>query len=160
VQAKFEEEIPAVLQTISDFPIGSTLELEIARLGQTQEISLVTKEMGKTTGEEKEFKDWGISAQRLTLGRLLDLNRTSREGVLVSSVSGVTTRESTDLVKGDIILAVNGQDVNDMEDLEKVYEKYDGERPDRIVLKTERNGTVHFTVILPKYSDKEEGGES
>ncbi|MCA9435022.1 MAG: trypsin-like peptidase domain-containing protein, partial [Candidatus Omnitrophica bacterium] len=117
VQAKFEEEIPAVLQTISDFPIGSTLELEIARLGQTQEISLVTKEMGKTTGEEKEFKDWGISAQRLTLGRLLDLNRTSREGVLVSSVSGVTTRESTDLVKGDIILAVNGQDVNDMEDL-------------------------------------------
>ena len=155
VQARFEEEIPAVLQKISDFPIGSTLELEIARAGETKDVSLVTKEMGKTTGEEKEFKDWGISAQSLTLARLLALNRTSREGVLVSSVSGVTTRESTDLVKGDIILEVDGKKVSHMEDLEAIYEEYQTKKPDRIVLKTERNGTLHFTVILPKYSDQE-----
>ncbi len=160
VQAKFEEEIPGVLQTISDFPVGSTLELKIARLDGTQDISLVTREMGKTTGEEKEFKDWGISVQRLTLARLLDLNRTSREGVLVSSVSGVTTRESTDLVKGDIILEINGEEASAMEDLESLYDKFGEEKPDRLVLKTERNGTVHFTVILPKYSDEDTGGES
>lgn len=160
VQAKFEEEIPAVLQRISDFPVGTTLELKIARLGGKEEITLVTREMGKTTGEEKEFKNWGLSAQRLTLARLLDLNRTSREGVLVSSVSGVTTRESTDLVKGDIILEVNGEEVKYMEDLETIYQKYNEEKPQRLVLKTERNGTVHFTVILPKYSGEAAAGKS
>ena len=42
VQAKFEEEIPAVLQAISDFPIGSTLELKVARVGGTEDITLVS----------------------------------------------------------------------------------------------------------------------
>lgn len=160
IQARFEEEIPAVLQRISEFPVGATLELQTARQGEIRTLTLVTREMGKTTGEEKEFADWGLSAQRLTLARLLELNRTSREGVLVSSVSGVTTRESTDLVKGDIILEIQGEPVGNMEDLETIYARHKESQPDRLVLKTERNGAVHFAVVLPKYSGSNGAGGS
>lgn len=160
IQARFEEEIPAVLQRISEFPVGATLELQTARQAEIRTLTLITREMGKTTGEEKEFEDWGLSAQRLTLARLLELNRTSREGVLVSSVSGVTTRESTDLVKGDIILEIQGEPVENMEDLETIYAKHKESQTDRLVLKTERNGAVHFAVVLPKYSGSNGAGGS
>jgi serine protease Do len=151
VDARFDEEIPIVLQMISDVPVGTTLTLSIARNGDALELSMPTREMGKTTGEEKEFAEWGLSAQTLTLTKLLNLNRTNRNGVLVSGVSGVTTKESTDLVRDDILLQIDSKEVRDMDSLNEIFEEYSETHPDRFVVKAERNGVIHFTVLYPKY---------
>jgi len=158
VDARFEEEIPAVLRRISELPVGSTVELDLRRVDPTNPeratemtVRVVTREMGKTRGEEKEFAKWGFSAQSLTLSKLLELNRPRKNGVLVSSVSGVTTKEPTDLVQDDIVVEVNGEPVSNLDSLTTVYERYEQSEPERIVLKTERNNIVHFTVLYPKY---------
>lgn len=159
VDAQFDEEIPPIRQLISKFPVGTTLELELARAGRVFQTSVVTQKLGKAKGKEQEFSDWGISAQSLTLPKLLELNRTRRDGVLISGVSGVTTQEPTDLVEDDIVLAINGEPVKDMEDFSRIYREYHTSRPERIVFKTERNNAVHFAVVYPKYdSESQEKG--
>jgi serine protease Do len=156
VNALFEEEIPPVIRTIAEVPVGSTLEVSVWRQGKVQPVHLLTQEMGKARGEEKEFKAWGLSAQSLTLTKLLELNRTKWNGVLVSGVSGITVKEQTDLVKDDIILEINGEPVTDMEKMTQIYEKSLEEQPEKLVLKTERSRALHFTVLYPIYTLEEE----
>jgi serine protease Do len=161
VDARFEEEVPDVLRRISDVPVGTTLELEISRVnggsseqGESRSVRIVTREMGKTRGEEKEFGDWGFSAQSLTLTKLLELNRPRKNGVLVSGVTGVTTQEPTDLIEDDIIMEVDGVPVENLEELAELHGEYGKKKPDKIVLKTERVNVVHFVVLYPKYDEE------
>ena len=161
VDARFEEEIPDVLRRISGVPVGTTVELEISRVngsrseeGESITVRIVTREMGETRGEEKEFGEWGFSAQSLTLTKLLELNRPRKNGVLVSGVTGVTTKESTDLIEDDIIVEVDGVPVENLERLTELHGEYGKKKPEKIVLKTERVNVVHFVVLYPKYDEE------
>jgi len=159
VDARFDEEIPPIRRLISEIPVDSTIEVDYLRSGTPASVSLVTRRRGKTRGKEKEFADWGLSAQSLTLPKLLELNRTKRDGVLISGVSGVTTKERTDLVKDDIVVEVQGERIANIDDFDKVYKKYKKTKPNRLVFKTERNNVVHFAVLYPKYDEPDPGSQ-
>ncbi len=107
----------SLIKIVSNTPVGSTLKITIAREGHLQDISLKLREkiIYKKIRNQIEhlYRRYGIE---------LDENALSGE-TFVSYVSPLREGYHNGLKKGDIVLSLNGKQIDSMERFLKIYEK-------------------------------------
>ncbi|MFO0856566.1 MAG: PDZ domain-containing protein [Phycisphaerales bacterium] len=154
VSAKFPEEIPLVLRTIAEKPVGTSIEMSYKRGDQEGKVTAVTEKMLKERGKEMALRVFGISLSEITEKMALARNLASKEGALVIGVRGGGPAQIAEpaIGFGDIIKAINGQSVKTVQDALDIYKALATQdpMPEFVTIEFDRNGKNQLTLIKPR----------
>jgi serine protease Do len=129
---------------------GSTVRLQVLRNGTQSTMSLTLgtfpDEGDRDESVEARGGQMGMTLRDLTPGMAeqLQLPRGTR-GVVVAGVEAGEAAEEAGLQRGDVIVSVNGEEVEDVEDFDKEIAKAKGEGLARLRV---RRGDSHQFLIL------------
>jgi serine protease Do len=144
------EDSSALSRYIASKAPGSTVRLQLLRNGQpsTMSLTLGTFPDEDTREEEAEARggQMGMTLRDLTpnMADQLGLPR-GTHGVVVASVEAGEAAEDAGLQRGDVIVSVNGEDVESVEDFDKEIAKAKGDGLARLRV---RRGNTHTFLML------------
>jgi serine protease Do len=130
---------------------GTTVRLKVLREGAEKNVPLTLGTFPEETGEGQDAEEeagvqLGMTLRELTpeLAARLEMPRAAR-GVVIMDVEAGTAAEDAGLQRGDVIVSVNGQTVEDPDDFKQEIDKA---REDGVARLRVRNGNTHrFTVL-------------
>ncbi|MCF6226354.1 MAG: PDZ domain-containing protein [Xanthomonadales bacterium] len=151
VMVWFAEEKPLLLMTISDYPIGSEINLRYLRDNKVHKTTLKTRELLAEQGKKTYFREWGLVGTNITRKMFQSRRLESQRGVLVQGVRGGGPAETAEpsLRTGDVITAVNGNKVVSLAELTSAYETLVGNISveDHVLLEFTRLGRSNMTML-------------
>lgn len=122
-----------LIDLIAESPVESTVKLSIMRDKKPMTLSVVIADRAKLFGEKgdsvKKQNDgpaeatemkFGLSVQSLRQSDRSSMNFKGKGGVLVASVEAGSFADDIGMVKGDIIVELNRQEVGSPEDIRKI----------------------------------------
>ena len=129
--------------------VGQKIQLVVMREGKRMEITVITAQMPAERTERKEVqppKEWfGLKVLPLTPDVAKQLGLPKAEGVVIEGVEPGSAAQQAGLRKGDVILEVNRQKIQDEKDYRNAMEKT---RPDQsVLLLVNRGGSVFFMTL-------------
>jgi serine protease Do len=133
VNVRFPEEVAPARKMIADLPIGSEVTMKLKRGDKDVTVTAKTQKLQSQVGEEKELKTWGLSVRDVTRTYANEHQLDDDEGVLVTSLSAGHPAAKAELSPGDIIRAVNGTNVTDIDEMMKLF-KESTEKKEKVVL--------------------------
>jgi len=130
---------------------GTTVRLKVLREGAEKNVPLTLGTFPEETGEGQDAEEeagvqLGMTLRELTpeLAARLEMPRAAK-GVVIMDVEAGTAAEDAGLQRGDVIVSVNGQTVEDPDDFKQEIDKA---REDGVARLRVRNGNTHrFTVL-------------
>ncbi|MCC6952732.1 MAG: Do family serine endopeptidase [Deltaproteobacteria bacterium] len=136
-------------------PIGSDVEVGVIRKGKTQTFKVKIDELkdGDDDGEDApgpEENKLGLSVQDLTpdIARSLGIDESS--GVVVSNVEPGSVADSEGIRRGDVILEVNSQAVEDAAGFQSATKNLNVKKP--VLLLLSREGNTLYVTLRPDES--------
>ena len=160
--ARFEEDLPRVRKLVADVPVNSEVTVRLLRGAEEMAVRVTTVEKSELRGKEVEFSEWGFAAAGLTPAVARSAQLGSIKGIIVvgTQVGGIAANAR--LRKGDIVLTVDGAEVEDLGSFRRMY---DGlvESKTRLVLLTVKRGALTRFVLVKQEEEsgaveEEEGG--
>jgi serine protease Do len=148
---RFPEEIAPARKMVSTLPIGSDVELLVLREGKEMTVKATVEKLESRVGEEKEFKTWGMSVRDVTRLYMIDQRLDDDHGVVVTSVSRGLPGDKAKLQEGDVIRAVDGADVADLDAFATIYAKAKEEKKEQLLLSIQRGRGVQSAVLKVTY---------
>jgi len=146
-----DEELAALIR---QYRVGDTVELKVLRGGEEVTVPV---ELVRSPMLEREMKEYRDNNFELTVRNLSFFNRAKeqleedRQGVLVSEVKSGGWAALGKLAVGDLILAVDGANISDVEAFEAVMTKVAEDKPDSVVLKVLRGIYTFYVELEPKW---------
>lgn len=126
----------ALRAQIGSLPIGSELKLGLLRDGKNIDV-MATLQQSKQTQVDSASVLKGIEGAELS-------NREgSEKGVVVDKITKGSPAERIGMKKGDIILSVNQQKVNNIADLRKIID----EKPSVLALQIQRGNSLIYLLL-------------
>ena len=144
------EDSSALSRYIASKPPGSTVRLQILRNGAPSTMSLTLgtfpDEDAREEAAEARGGQMGMTLRDLTpsMAEQLGLPR-GTQGVVVASVEAGEAAEDAGLQRGDVIVSVNGDDVDSVEEFDKEIAKAKGDGLARLRV---RRGNTHTFLML------------
>jgi serine protease Do len=139
INVRFPEELAAANKMVADLPIGEEVTLNLKRGKETVKVTAKTEKLEGAVGEEKEMKTWGLSVRDVTRAfanqRLLD----DDQGVVITTMSSGYPAQRAELKRDDVIRAVNGEEVKDLDTFVKLYEESVKKKETRVRLDVQRD---------------------
>jgi serine protease Do len=138
---------------ISETAPGTTVQLRIARNGETRDVSVTLGEMSEKAeaapGQETgNVTLQGIQVQNLTPSVAQELGiPASTHGVAITSVDPSSPAAAAGLQSGDVVQEVNRKPVHNVRDYEQAVSAAHGQS---ILLLVNRGGATHFIVVEPQ----------
>jgi serine protease Do len=130
---------------------GQTVKLRILRDGEQKDVDVKLGTFPDETADRSQRESEGSVRHGMTLRDLtpelaerLQMPRATR-GVVVTDVEAGTAAENANLRRGDVIVSVNGEDVEDVDDFEKEIARAKGDGVAR--LRFRRGETYGVTVL-------------
>ena len=129
----------------------TTVSISVVRDGQTQTVSVTLSERSvrfpQHTKDSEGYADiWkGLSVQNLTADLAEKLGHTSNEGVLIASVAPGSVAAKAGLRKGDMILEVENQPIQNVEEFKSAVEKVEDEA--KILLLVKHEGQARYVTV-------------
>lgn len=158
VTVRFTEEVPLLLDRVASLPIGETVALETRRDGEIRSVEIKTEKLEKDLGDEVSFHAWGLTGQAITSKMASDLRLAAADGVLVSGVrqGGPAQLAEPPLAYGDVIRAIDGQPVRNLEELIERYRILTQEESEKseLLLELDRRGKNQLTLLEPRDDDQ------
>jgi serine protease Do len=153
VNVRFPEEVAAARRMIADLPIGTEVTMVVKRGKDTKTLVAKTQKLEGAVGEEKEFKTWGLSVRDVTRAYANEQQLDDDLGVVVTTMSSGYPAAKAELQAGDVIRAVNGTPVEDIDAFSKLYkESVDGKDP-RVLLEVVRGRGQRSAVLKVTYEN-------
>ncbi len=150
----FVEEVPPLLKQLADYPIGSAVSITYQRGDQTGTAQVTTEKLTKDRGDEAAFRGWGLAAMDITERMARQRRLDSTQGVLIGSVRNGSPAQLAEpaLAGGDVIRAIDGEPIKDLEVFIERYEKIMDveELPEYLLIEFDRRGKNHVTLLKPK----------
>jgi serine protease Do len=175
INVRFPEEVAPAAQMIADLPIGSDVTLLIqrnvsaypstgeasttgpsSRPGSTKQILTLhakTQKLQGTVGEEREFKTWGMSAREVTRAYANEALLDEAKGVVVTTINPGYAASTAELQAGDVIIDVDGEEVGDLDDFQRLYDASAKNREPQVLLDVQRGRGRLSAVLKVTYSD-------
>ncbi len=157
---RFAEEIPPLMKRLADLAVGSSLEINYQRDGETAQATLVTRRLEKDRGDETVLRSWGITVEQITPKMAREMRLDNTAGVLVSGVrsGGPAQLAEPRLSYGDIIRRIDGEPVADLSAMTAKYEAIMAleELPEYLLIEFDRRGKNHVTLVKPKPDENED----
>ena len=130
--------------------VGQKIQMVVLRDGKRVAIPVVTEQMPSEPTEEKagqpERKEWfGLRVSSVTPEVAKQLGLAKAEGVVIEGVEPGSAAQDEGLRKGDIILEVNRQKVQDEKDYGKIMEKVKAD--EGVLLLVNRRGSTFFITL-------------
>jgi len=122
VNCQIDEDLPKVNRLMLSTPVGQEVEVVLWRNGQEKKLSLTTVDREPAQRNDIEVKSWGMTVRNLTLMASLENKRPNKKGVYISTLrqAGPANEAKPALQGRDMIIAINGQAVNNVEDLVRI----------------------------------------
>ena len=121
--AQFTEELPGIYNRIADTPIGEQVHVAVARGGDVLEFTLTTEERGQSSSDEMECDSWGFTARGISRQLALEFNLPDSSGVFVAGVKPNGAGFRARLFPGDRIVAIEGEEVSNLDALREMYRR-------------------------------------
>ena len=158
INVRFPEEIAAARKRIANLPIGQPVKLELKRGKETVKLTATTEKLSGAVGEEREFKIWGVSVRDVTRAYANENQLQDDKGVVVTTLSPGLAAAKAEIHPGDVIRAVNGDAVEDLEAFAKLYKASTDQREPRVLLLISRGRGANNTVLKVSYEDLPKDG--
>ena len=122
VAADCDELMPAYYRQVAALRPGVAVPLVVRRGEQTLTLTITPVEREANEAREREILSWGLTVRDLTRMSALRAKRADTAGVLVDSLrpGGPAAEAKPNLLDGDIILALGGRPIKNVEDLRTV----------------------------------------
>jgi serine protease Do len=151
VNVRFPEEIAAARRMIADLPIGSEVTLTVKRDSQIVTVKAKTQKLQSKVGEEKELKTWGVSVRDVTRALANQRQLDDDQGVIVTTLNPGFPAQKAELSPGDVIRAVNGSPVEDLDGFMKLYKESTEKKESRVLLEVTHGRGSHSAVMKVTY---------
>ncbi len=147
VNARFEEDLPKIANTLAQLPVGEEAVLSIVRDGQPAEVRVKTEERGELRGKEAELREWGLTVSELTPEMVRRAMLPARMGVFVSGTQVGGIASNARLEMGDVILKVDDTDVAGLEQFQQVYGAAIAAQKKLVLLWVKRGALTRYVLI-------------
>jgi serine protease Do len=148
---RFPEEVAAARKMIADLPIGSEVTMTVKRDNHIVTVTAKTQKLESKVGEEKELKTWGVSVRDVTRALANQRQLDDDLGVIVTTLNPGFPAQKAELSPGDVIRAVNGSPVEDLEGFMKLYKESTGKKESRVLLEVTHGRGSHSAVMKVTY---------
>ena len=141
-------------QWIRQYRVGSEAELDVQRDGEKMKVNVALVEAPKVAREMKKYRDenFEFTVRDVTFqDRATERWEEEQHGVLVEEVKSGGWAALGLLGVGDLILAVDGEAVNDVEEMKVLMDKRAEEQPEVVVFKVMRGIHTRFIDLEPKW---------
>jgi serine protease Do len=150
INVRFPEEIAPVKQMIAGLQIGHPVRLTLLRNGTETRIDVSPERLESRVGEEREFKNWGLTVRDVTRTLAVDRRLDDDKGVIVTSVTSGMAASKADIEEGDVIRGVDGADVVDLEAFVVANQKAADDKRETVLVDIKRGRAVQSKVIKLK----------
>ncbi len=125
MEARIAEDLPVFNQLAFGMKIGTEIKITGLRKDKPMRWKLKTAARESAFAKERELKSWGLTVRNFTLMSSLEARRPNKKGAQVHSVGrgGPSYGAKPRLMPGDVITAVNGETVANVEDLIRISQK-------------------------------------
>ncbi len=134
INVRFPEEIAAARRRIAELPIGKPVALEVKRGKETVKLTATPEKLEGAVGEEREFKIWGVSVREVTRAYANEEQLTDDKGVVVTTLAPGLAAAKAEIQRGEVIIAVNGEPVEDLNAFAKLYKESTEKREPLVIL--------------------------
>jgi len=146
--ARFEEDLPSIRRMIAELPVGESVPFLIRRAGTERTFALTTEERGGLKGQQGEYREWGFTASELTAEIVRRARLDSNRGVLVSGTQVGGIAGNAGLATGDIILAVDSDEVVNLAQFRELYvARLESGQP-RVLLSVRNRALTRYVLIV------------
>jgi len=149
LSARFDEELPGLYELIADTAIGEAVSLTVLRRGieKPMPLTLTTVNTGRLQGERFEAGAWGFTVKGITDQMVFDLELTDTTGVVIEGVRVGGPAQAGRLRRGFVLLAIEGESVEDLASFEALYERL-GTGAD-VLLTVQRHEILNYVLVQP-----------
>ena len=149
VNALTEEALPLVRRGLGLLAKGKPVQVELLRKGKTVTVTLTPRKKGKVEGEELDCPRWDLTVKAINQFDNPDLYFHRKKGVFVFGVKYPGNAGNAGLQTQDIVLKIDGKEVNILEDVKKIHKAAlkDIKKKHRIVFTLLRNGLMCQVVL-------------
>jgi serine protease Do len=151
---RFPEELAPTRKMIADLPIGDEVQLTLQRGKDVLHLTAKTDKLQGAVGEEKEFKSWGLSVRDMTRAYANEAQIDEATGVIVTTMSPGYAASKAELQPGDVIRAVNGKHIEDLDEFGKVYKEVADKKQKAVLLQLQRGRGRQSAVLKITYSEE------
>jgi S1-C subfamily serine protease len=115
--------------------------------------TLTTEERGQSSSDEMEFESWGFTARGITRELALAYNLPDASGVFVAGVKPNGAAFRARLFPGDRIVAIEGEDIANLDALKETYRLHDEAERDAVLLTVMRRHSRRWILIEASYEN-------
>lgn len=117
-----EEDLPAVRRELGLLPVGEPVELRVRRGADELTLQLTPREKGEVEGEEYDCERWDMTVKTINQFDNPTLHFHRPEGVYIFAVKYPGNASRARLNEQDIILAIDGEEIRTLEDIERCHQ--------------------------------------
>ncbi|MCA9243000.1 MAG: PDZ domain-containing protein [Phycisphaerales bacterium] len=155
ITVEYAEQIPPLLKSLADRPIGAAVVFDIERDGEKLTITVETEKQERDRGDEAAFPAWGITAGRITKQMAHQWQLPGGiEGAFVSSVRRGSPAQIAEppLEPGHVIRAIDGKPINTLADLVAEYDRVmeADDLPEYLLVEFDQGRERQLTLLKPK----------
>jgi serine protease Do len=145
-----EDSLSAFIDRVQETGPGKTVELDILRKGEhrTVQVTLGVAPTTSVAAQEYRSESFGLLAQNLTLDIAMGRGwPEDTRGALVSEVETAGWAQVAGLQRGDLVQAVGGEPVTDVDTLRALLEKAEANKPKEVVFFVLRDPDTLFIPV-------------
>lgn len=148
LDGRFPEQLPPIRNQIALYPVGSEIEFQVRRSGETIPIQVTTERLESRMGEDWAFEKWGLTVRTVSRAFAREQNLREEGGFLVLGTQRAFPAAEARLQMGDVILKVNREKLDSLESLKAIYEE-SLEKKESLLLEVSRNHSLSLLVLRP-----------
>jgi len=143
------ESLPAINALLGDLPTDKAVAVKLRRGEEEKETTLTPRAKGKVEGDNFDCKAWNMTVKAINEFETPTLYFYVKNGVYVQGIRYPGNAASSGLRRFDIVLKVDGKEIQSLEDIRRAYEGVSGDakREKKVRLEVLRND-LRRPVIL------------
>lgn len=160
IDAEKEEDIGRFQRQVAGTKPGTRVPLRVVRGTKPLKLSVVIGTQPKIEPEEEQT-DLGFHVQEVTEGLFRSERLAARDGAFVSFVVRGSPAARAGLYQGDVVVDIDGQEVDDLLDFRRAVKKVEDQR--RVLVRARRGDDLRFLLLdrgtpEPRPAERETSG--
>lgn len=147
VNARFEEDLPAVRKLIADLPVGANADITVRRGDSDVQAAVATIEQTDMALSEVEFTEWAFTATEPDMRIIRQAQLPGKMGILVTGAQAGGPAANAGLKRGDIILKVDDTPIESMTQFQEVYRNLIDSGKDRVLMDVKYAALTRFVLL-------------
>ncbi len=149
VHGMYVEQLPAIRRALGDLPVEEPAALGVRRDGRTLQLTLTPVLKGAVEGKDFDCRRWNMTVKGITKHTNPSLYYYRKKGVFIRAVRYPGNANQAGLKRHDVILRIGTEEIETIEDVERVYEALiaEEEREKKVLITVLRDGLEQLVVM-------------